>query len=176
ALSSIGAADSVVEKRQNIADQELFFAPVPKPVCGPGDKPETGLSGQVPAALRAAGFQGFSCNMQLLGQIRDEGANWQTAEFREGRGKNRKVCAYHGTAGPTASTLPRTNFGVRVIDITDPAKPRLTMYLQSISMIDPWESLKTNQRRKLLGATNAANGTGGPEFDIYDVSGDCTHP
>ena len=58
ALSSIGGADSVVEKR-TIADQELFFAPVPKAVCGPGDKPENALQGQVPAALRAAGFQGF---------------------------------------------------------------------------------------------------------------------
>src|SRR6476660_9304927 len=101
ALSSIGGADSVVEKR-TVADQELFFAPVPKAVCGPGDKPETGLQGQVPAALRAAGFQGFSCNLQLLGQVRGEGANWQTTEWREGKeGKNKKVCAYHGTAFPT---------------------------------------------------------------------------
>src|SRR5262245_43079084 len=80
ALSSIGGADSVGEKRQSIADQELFFAPVPKAVCGPGDRPETGLQGQVPIALRmqAGGFQGFSCNMQLIGQVRGEGANWQT--------------------------------------------------------------------------------------------------
>src|SRR5262249_52157978 len=47
ALSSIGGADSTVAKRQgNIADQELFFAPVPKAVCGPGDNPETALQGQ----------------------------------------------------------------------------------------------------------------------------------
>src|SRR5262245_31187677 len=176
ALSGLGGADSVIEKRTSIADQELFFAPVPKAVCGPGDKPETGLQGQVPAALRAAGFQGFSCNLQLLGQVRGEGAGWQTAEWREGRGKNKKVCAYHGTASTTANTLPRVNYGVRVIDISDPTKPQLTAYLKSISMIDPWESLKTNQRRKLLGATNAANGTGGPEFDVYDISGDCTQP
>src|SRR5438552_13335927 len=108
ALSSIGSADTAVEKRrQNIADQELFFAPVPKAVCGPGDKPETGLQGQVAADLRQKGFQGFSCNLQLLGQVRGEGAGWQTAEWREGRGKTRKVCAYHGTAAPTANTLPR---------------------------------------------------------------------
>src|SRR5437762_2108786 len=104
ALSSIGGADSVLDKRQpSIADQELFFAPVPKAVCGPGDKPETGLQGQVPIALRMqpGGFQGFSCNLQLLAQVRGEGANWQTAEWREGKGKNKKVCAYHGTAAPT---------------------------------------------------------------------------
>src|SRR5688572_6966814 len=102
-LASIGGADNVVEKRrQSIADQELFFGPVPKAVCGPGDKPETALQGQVPYALRIqpGGFQGFSCNLQLIGQVRGEGANWQTTEWREGRGKNRKVCAYHGTSAP----------------------------------------------------------------------------
>ena len=36
ALSSIGATDSIVEKKKptSIADQELFFAPVPKAVAG----------------------------------------------------------------------------------------------------------------------------------------------
>src|SRR5438067_540430 len=64
ALSSIGGADNVNEKRKSpIADEELFFAPVPKAVCGPGDKPETALQGQVTAQMRATGFQGFSCNL-----------------------------------------------------------------------------------------------------------------
>src|SRR5262249_14515253 len=78
ALSSIGGADGVVEKRaSNIADQELFFAPVPKAVCGPGDNPEQALQGQVPIALRMqpGGYQGNSCNLKLLGQVRGEGAN-----------------------------------------------------------------------------------------------------
>jgi hypothetical protein len=104
ALSSIGGADNILEKKTpSIADQELFFAPVPKAVCGPGDHPETALQGQVPIALRvqAGGFQGFSCNLQLIGQVRGDGANWQTTEWREGRGKNKKVCAYHGTAAPS---------------------------------------------------------------------------
>src|SRR6185312_11409303 len=116
-LATISGA--VVEKRTSIADQEPFFAPVPKAVCGPGDKPESGLQGQVPAAMRAAGFQGFSCNLQLLAQVKGEGASWQNDEYREGRGKSRKACAYHGTASPeTSASLPgRTNFGVRVIDI-----------------------------------------------------------
>jgi len=180
ALSSIGGADAVLEKKQNIADQELFFAPVPKAVCGPGDKPETALQGQVTAAMRAAGFQGFSCNLQLLAQVKGEGANWQTTEWREGKGKTKKVCAYHGTAAPTfpsvPATAPRTNYGVRVIDITDPTKPVNTAYLNTTSMLDPWESLKINERRQILGAVNGANGAGGPEIDLYDVSGDCRFP
>jgi hypothetical protein len=43
-------------------------------------------------------------------------------------------------------------------------------------MLDPWESLKVNERRQLLGADNGHNGGGGPEVDIYDVSGDCRTP
>src|SRR6185295_4775674 len=68
-LATLGDA-VIAERKANIADQELFFAPVPKAVCGPGDKPESALQGQVPIALRLqpGGFQGFSCNLQLLGQ------------------------------------------------------------------------------------------------------------
>jgi hypothetical protein len=178
ALSSMGGADSVVEKRKpNIADEELFFAPVPKAVCGPGDKPEIALQGQVTKEQREAGFQGSSCNLQLLAQVRGEGANWQTTEWREGRGKTKKVCAYHGTAHPTANTqYPRANYGVRVLDITDPKKPYNTAYLNTTSMLDPWESLKINERRQLLGAVNGSNGNGPAAIDIYDVSGDCRYP
>jgi len=66
---------------------------VPRAVCGPNDHPETALQGQVPANLRAAGFQGFNCNLQLVGQSKGDGANWQTAEFKDRLGH---TCAYHG--------------------------------------------------------------------------------
>src|ERR1700741_964338 len=56
---------------------------VPKAKCGPNDHPETALQGQVPAALRAAGFKGFNCNLELLGQVRGDGANWQTTQFKQ---------------------------------------------------------------------------------------------
>ena len=102
ALSCIALSGIVIAQKrgQNIADQELFFAPVPKAVCGPGDKPESALQGQVPMDLRVAGFQGFSCNLQLVGQLKGEGANWQTTEWREGRGKARKADAESETETP----------------------------------------------------------------------------
>ena len=56
---------------------------VPKATCGRGDHPETALQGQVPAFLRATGFHGFNCNLELVGQVRGDGANWQSDEFRE---------------------------------------------------------------------------------------------
>ncbi|HSU76004.1 MAG TPA: hypothetical protein VLI89_02985 [Burkholderiales bacterium] len=166
---------------------------VPKAKCGPNDHPETALQGQVPAALRASGFHGFNCNLELVGQFRGNGANWQTTQFKQRvRGNERdddddgddrgnsdgktRVCGYHGTASPALSAPGRTQFGVPVIDLSDPHHPNATAFLTTPSMLDPWESLKVNERRQLLGADNGQNGGGGPEIDIYDVSQDCSHP
>jgi hypothetical protein len=161
---------------------------VPKARCGAHDHPEIALQGQVPASLRATGFQGFSCNLELLSQVKGDGANWQTDQFRENHGNEGKgkgdgkpggrVCGYHGTAFTTAG---RTHTGVPAFDMTDPRAPKPTAYLTTIAMLDPWESLKVNQRRSLLGATNGHNGgnsntDGGPEVDIYDLSQDCRYP
>src|SRR5882672_7869634 len=162
---------------------------VPKATCGPGDHPETALQGQVPAPLRAAGFKGFNCNLELLSQSKGDGANWQTTQYRtpvgngksQGKGNGLKrgtVCAYHGSAAPNVS-LPGRNpatYGVPVIDVTEPSNPVRMGYLQTTSMLDPWESLKVNERRKLLAADNGQNGGGGPEIDIYDLADDCRLP
>jgi hypothetical protein len=162
------------------ADDEAESRPqlvVPKASCGANDHPETALQGQVPAALRASGFHGFNCNLELIGQSRGDGANWQTTEFRD---EHHHRCAYHGTASPTfnggVQTPNRTHLGVPVIDISDEDSPTPTGYLSTTSMLDPWESLKVNERRQLLGADNGQNGGGGPEVDIYDISGDCRTP
>jgi hypothetical protein len=157
---------------------------VPRATCGPEDHPETALQGQVPAALRASGFHGFNCNLELIGQSRGDGANWQTAEFRDGQAnkgedeqnngpREEHICAYHGTG---FSTVNRTHLGVRVLDVTDPTNPTPTAYLTTTSMLDPWESLKVNERRQLLAGNNGHNGGAGPEVDVYDVSGDCRFP
>src|SRR5256712_232359 len=167
---------------------------VPKAVCGPHDNPETALQGQVPAAMRAAGFKGFNCNLELLGQSKGDGANWQTTQFKqrsrddgddddddgdrdgEHGNKHTRVCGYHGTASPARSLPGRAHLGVPVIDLTDLRNPTPTAYLTTSSMLDPWESLKVNERRQLLGADNGQNGGGGPEVDIYDISQDCRFP
>lgn len=143
--------------------------PVPKAVCRPGDVLEVGLQGQVTILERLQGFKGTRCNLELVGQWPGEGANLQHAWFDD--------CAFYGQvkerfpAGPTLR-----NPGTVVIDASDPARPVATAYLTSAAMIDPWESLKVNARRKLLAAVNGTGNAGGPEFDVYDLSGDCTHP
>src|SRR5688572_10616413 len=185
------ACAGVVGADNKNKDSEPVPLTVPKAVCGPSDKPETALQGQVPAAMRAAGFQGFNCNLSLVGQSRGDGANWQTTQFKQklrgnqreghadgagGQGEKWRVCGYHGTASPTRSLPGRTNLGVPVLDLSDPANPTPTAYLNTISMLDPWESLKVNERRQLLAADNGQNGAGGPQVDIYDVSQDCRSP
>ena len=92
---------------------------VPRAVCGSEDNPETGLQGQVPAALRASGFKGFNCNLKLIAQSRNDGGNWQTTEFKERRQPVRDdgsyrdedkpfhVCGYYGSQSPSRSPATR---------------------------------------------------------------------
>jgi len=163
---------------------------VPKARCGPRDHPETALQGQVPLTMRLNGFKGFNCNLELIGQSRNDGANWQTAEYKERHGSSgrdddrgdgdrpRRTCGYYGSQSPELSPATRNHasYGVPVIDLTDANHPNRTGYLQTTSMLDPWESLKVNERRQLLMADNGHNGGGGPEVDVYDLSMDCSHP
>ena len=154
---------------------------VPKPEsCGPNDRPESALQGQVPKAFRmgvpGSEFKGFNCNLTLIGQHRGEGANWQTTQFRQDADDVQggpRVCGYHGVASPRPALQQS---GVRVIDLSDRTNPQATAYLTTVSMLDPWESLKVNERRQLLAADNAQNGGRGPEVDIYDLSSDCRSP
>jgi hypothetical protein len=152
------------------SDESPLPVGVVKATCGSGDTPEPDLQGQVSAAARAAGFKGYSCNLQLVGQTRGDGGSWQQAFFRDKAGRQ---CNYYDTASFTAN---RTHKGVVVVDATNPASPTPTAYLETTAMTDPWESLKVNERRQLLGGVNALNGNGGPEIEIFDISGDCRQP
>jgi hypothetical protein len=171
-LSACGGSDG------DNADTGPVPLTVPKVAsCGAGDAPETALQGQVPAAVRASGFKGNNCNLQLVGQYQGEGGNWSTATFTDRAGRS---CAYHSTAAPTAANgtpiVGRATPGVPVIDMTDRSKPVRITSLTTPSMLDPWESLRVNPRRQILIADNGQNGGGGPEVDIYDLSGDCRSP
>jgi len=160
-LSACGGSSSEEEAAPNV---------VQKASCGTGDSPETALQGQVPAAMRAAGFKGFSCNLQLVGQSKNEGGSWQHAFFVDAAGHK---CSYYDSSSATAG---RTQRGVAVVDGSDSAHPVATTFLNTTAMLDPWESLKVNERRQLLGGVNALNGNGGPEIELYDISGDCRSP
>jgi hypothetical protein len=139
--------------------------------CGPKDRPEVGLQGQVPAPLRkVGGFAGFSCDLELAGQSRGDGAGWQAAFFTDAAGHD---CAYYDTS---PSKVDRTHTGVVVVDVTDLTHPTPTDYLTSEAMDNPLESLKVNERRQLLGAVKSLDGKEGPELELYDLSVDCRSP
>ncbi len=138
---------------------------VPKASCRSTDKIETGLQGETTQAEVTSGANksAVTCNADLVGQVQGEGTSWQLAAW--------KNCAYYDQANN--STKP-VQPGTVVVDVTDPAHPVITDHLADASgaMIDPWESLKVNAKRQLLGGAQQP----GPGFAIYDISGDCRHP
>jgi len=140
---------------------QLAFGPrtaIPRPQkCQPGDRPETGMQGRVPAAdvLTGRALQGYSCNLTVVGRF--PSTSWVSLD---GLGD----CAYFAREVGGG--------GVTVMDVSDPARPVPSDSLQTLGMLDPWESLAVNGKRKLLVAANGEN----PYLDIYDISEDCRHP
>lgn len=146
--------------------QQPWEKPVRKAICGANDKTENGLQGQVPIAERLSGRsqEGYNCNLELVGQWQGDGAGWQTAWTGD--------CAYYGTN----NVAGRAQQGTVVIDASQHSNPHPSAYLSTTPMLDPWESLKVHQQRKLLGAVDGLNNNQGSNlFDVYDVS-DCKHP
>jgi hypothetical protein len=180
ALATVLAAGCGVvtesSKAQEAAAPEAWQQPVPRPACGPEDDTESNLQGQVPAQDRMTGrsLQGYNCNLELAAQHAGEGSGISFAWYED--------CAYMAAAGNNGfvnNPTPRptqTNPGVQVIDVADPANPTLVGTIDSQSMLDPWESLKTNEPRALLAAVDSKGGGGSPQFDIYDISGPCNEP
>jgi hypothetical protein len=162
------------------AQPSATSAAVPKVSrCAVGDRPEVALQGQVPAAMRANGFAGFNCNLKLMGQWRGDGGTFSSAMFKDRAGHRCFYFASPYNRDRQGKELKRDYPGVAVVDITDSSKPVFTASLTTPAMLDPWESLRVNPRRQVLAADfgpGAPMGSGGPELDLYDLSGDCRHP
>jgi len=141
------------------------MGPVPKAECGAADRTEGGLQGQTTSLERASGDSrlGYNCNLELVGQFRGEGAFSQDGPAYYGH------CAYMATENDPRQQHP----GVVVIDVSDPANPRPTAYLnETLAALNPHENIKVNQARGLLGLAQS----NGPNFAVYDLSADCEHP
>ena len=151
------------------ASAESVNSAVPRAVCGPGSAPENGMQGQVPLADRESGRsqQGYSCNLELLGQYQGEGTTWVNPQY--------KHCAYNATS--FFGLGRKKSEGVQVIDASDPKNPKLTANLTSPAMLtDTWESLKVNEARGLLAGVSVGPALGTLAFDVYDIKSDCAHP
>jgi hypothetical protein len=148
-----------------------WTGPVPKAVCGPNDRVEGGLQGQTTMAERQSGLSelGFNCNLELVGQFQGEGSKgWMMAWFDD--------CAYYGTSNNPL----QQHRGTVVVDASNPERPVASAYLDVPAMLDPHESLKVHQKRKLLaGVENTSFTAPRPPdmgFAVYDLSGDCRRP
>jgi LVIVD repeat len=142
-----------------------WTGPVPKADCGRGDHTESGLQGQTTPAERSSGDskRAYNCNLELVGQFLGEGAVSQDGPAYTDE------CAYYATNNnPT-----QQHHGVVVVDASDPRHPRVSKYLDdTVTMLDPHETLKLNERRKLLAGAQS----NGPGFALYDVAADCRYP
>lgn len=137
-------------------------------VCGTGSQPETGLQGQVPSVDRISGRsqQGYSCNLERVGQYQGEGATWVSAVAGH--------CAYMPTSGLVNDQ--KKSQGVQVIDVSRTDRPRLVTALDTRAFrAGTWESLKASPSGKMLAGVGAGLLIGSGKFDLYDVS-DCANP
>ena len=133
--------------------------------CGPGSVPESGLQGQVPLAIRQAGFKGFSCNLQLQSKYPGQGATYVGTWYGH--------CFYM----PTDSSPKQTIQGVQVVDISDPSNTTFTTNLDAPGMDYPHEGLRASSNGLLIGYQNAnMPGRSGNWMSIYNIKDDCTHP
>jgi hypothetical protein len=133
------------------------------PRCGPLDKPETGLQGEVPRADQLSGraFQGYNCGLALVGHVALNGSSANMAWAGN--------CAYVATLGS----------GINVIDVSDPTHPRVTATLHgsgSDLSIETLAASRVNGRSVLVaGRYGLLPGPVTAPMDIYDAS-DCAHP
>ena len=167
----IGQVPDSVAASTAQAPGEPSLAPVPRPACGPGSRPETDIQGRVPAGNP----EGFTCNTTLVGHHGSSGG-YKALRFVDKTGRE---CAYYDTTllfPSNAQTLSERPTGVAVLDMSTPRTRSQTASLLTPAMQTPHESLVLNEKRGLLAAV-----TGNPAIypgivDVYDLNEDCRHP
>jgi hypothetical protein len=160
-------------------------------MCGPGDRPESGMQGQTTLADMASGRsqEPYWCGLRIVGRhdILNRGSNWQLARIGH--------CAYVSTMNGVTAVRPEPNdpvttrppAGVAVLDVRDPRRPLLTTILRTAGSVDTAETMDAVDagRRKVLvaGSFGGDKRWGlltdplvGAALDVYDVSQDCAQP
>jgi hypothetical protein len=158
------------------------LVPVPRAVCGPGARQETGIQGRISRADHVSGLaaQGLRCNAVLVGQHTQEKAGqsgtivgsvggYKVIRYVDQYGNE---CAFYDTSLLPPSNMADLNLGVRVLDMNDPSHPALSTILASPAMSFPHESLILSQKRGLLMAVagNLSQTVLPGEVDIYDLN------
>jgi hypothetical protein len=152
----------------------------PKADCRPGSRPETGLQGRVSPDDHASGRAalGFTCNTKLVSRYHKPNAIGTVGGFKVERytDSSGHDCAYYDTTLLYPTNILDQEGGVNVIDMSDPAKPKLTARLVTGAMNSPHESLVVSRKRGLLAAVVGGPATNVGVLDIYDASKDCRKP
>jgi hypothetical protein len=166
---SAAAVPALLLSAANASAQAIAFdgfpGSIPKAVCGPGDRSESGLQGETTQQERFSGDSelGYNCNLELVGQEPQD--TYQGAYSQDGPAYY-DVCAYYGT------DRANTGQGIKVIDASDPAHPKVTAHLTDTpAALNPHETVATNAKKRIL----VAGENGGENFAVYDIS-DCRHP
>ena len=130
-------------------------------VCGPGDRPEPGLQGQVPKAVQGdESRKGFWCGMREVGHndVLNRGGNYGHAWVGD--------CAYVTSALTGDEEAPS---GVAVLDVSEPRDPRFVKLLQTPGTVDAVETVHARGTRFVSADYD------GNMLDVYDAS-DCANP
>lgn len=140
--------------------------------CGATDHKETGLQGQIPMSERAAGFKGFNCNLQLVGNAHSKRGDAWVNQFQLVRDRAGHTCGY---GAPFSFTGIQ---GTSVVDLTDPSNPVETTVLITPGMLGPGEGIRVSQARGILVGAYYSYDTSDAHtaLDVYDVSTDCRTP
>jgi len=159
------------------ATGRVFPGPTPPATCGPGSLPETGVQGRVPAADYASGraAAGYLCNTEQVAHQGSTGG-FKVQRYTDSRGN---TCAFYDSTRLFPLEVPfqaTTGFGVIVLDMADPANPRVATTLKTPAMLSPHESLLVSQSRGLLAAVMGNPATTLGVLEVYDVREDCRAP
>jgi len=154
-----------------------YAGPTPGIACDKGSLPEK-IQGRAPLADFNSGraAKGYTCNAREISHYGAAIGGYRVERYVDKAGHE---CAYfdstllfpnnladQGTEGP----------GTYVMDMSDPAHPKVTDVLHTPAMDSPHESLRLNQKRGLLVA-DMGYPTWNPGFvDVYDVTQDCRTP
>lgn len=131
-------------------------------ICGPGDKPETGMQGETPLKDIASGRNKspYYCGMRIVGHTPVEGGG--------GIMRRSRSCVYVSGAA-----------GVRVVDMSDPAKPKPRGLLTDPGAVGTSETFNVIDLpdRHVLVAGKYSNSLSSERvpMSIYDIT-DCTRP
>ncbi|HWG94515.1 MAG TPA: hypothetical protein VNU66_09850 [Mycobacteriales bacterium] len=179
ATAGLGVAVAQTSGSLPVVQDEPPLVPVPRAECRPGDVPEPGMQGRVPADDVAAGgaAEGYRCQVDVVGRHGTSGG-FKVERYVDAAGRE---CAYYDTTRVFPSDVVsqlRAGLtpGVAVLDMSDPSRPVQTATLSTPAMLTPHESLLVNQRRGLVAAVagNALFQAG--QVDVYDASADCRTP